>query len=123
VSQRLIECNYSGEKNGRGQNQFLAIEDGTRESTRSWREVLLKLKDRGMNSLQLAVSDGAMGFWSAIEEFYPETRHLRCWVHKTANILNHLPKTAHPKAKKALHQIWMAETKTNAGNAFDLLIG
>jgi transposase-like protein len=108
--------------NERGQKQFLAIEDGTRESTQSWREVLLQLKGRGMNSPQLAVGDGAMGFWSAIEEVYPETRHQRCWVHKTANILNHLPKTAQPKAKKALHQIWMAETRTNAGNAFDLFV-
>ena len=120
--------------NERGQKQFLAIEDGTRESTQSWREVLLQLKDRGMNSSQLTVGegegeadgdgdgDGAMGFWSAIEEICPETRHQRCWVHKTANILNHLPKTAQPKAKKALHQIWMAETRTNAGNAFDLFI-
>ena len=108
--------------NERGQKKFLAIEDGTRESTQSWREVLLQLKDRGMNSPQLAIGDGAMGFWSAIEEVYPETRHQRCWVHKTANILNHLPKTAHPKAKKALHQMCMAETKTNADNAFDLFI-
>jgi len=108
--------------NERGQKQFLAIEDGTRESTQSWREVLLQLKGRGMNSPQLAIGDGAMGFWSAIEEVYPETRHQRCWVHKTANILNHLPKTAQPKAKKALHQIWMAETRTNAGNAFDLFV-
>ena len=108
--------------NERGQKQFLAIEDGIRESTQSWREVLLQLKGRGMNSPQLAVGDGAMGFWSAIEEVYPETRHQRCWVHKTANILNHLPKTAQPKAKKALHQIWMAETRTNAGNAFDLFV-
>ena len=108
--------------NERGQKQFLAIEDGTRESTQSWREVMLQLKGRGMNSPQLAVGDGAMGFWSAIEEVYPETRHQRCWVHKTANILNHLPKTAQSKAKKALHQIWMAETRTNAGNAFDLFV-
>jgi len=108
--------------NERGQKQFLAIEDGTRESTQSWREVLLKLKSRGMNSPQLATGDGAMGFWAAMEEVYPETSHQRCWVHKTANILNHLPKTAQQKAKKALHEIWMAETRTNAGNAFDLFI-
>jgi transposase-like protein len=108
--------------NERGQKQFLAIEDGIRESTQSWREVLLQLKGRGMNSPRLAIGDGAMGFCSAIEEVYPETRHQRCWVHKTANILNHLPKTAQPKAKKALHQIWMAETRTNAGNAFDLFV-
>jgi len=108
--------------NERGQKQFLAIEDGTRESTQSWREVLLKLKKRGMNSPQLAVGDGAMGFWSAMDEIYPETRHQRCWVHKTANILNHLPKTTQPKAKKALHEIWMAETREDAQGAFDLFL-
>ena len=70
--------------NERGQKQFLAIEDGVRESTQSWREVLLKLKSRGMNVPQLAIGDGAMGFWAAMDEVYPQTRHQRCWVHKTA---------------------------------------
>ena len=106
--------------NERGEKHFLAIEDGVRESTQSWREVLLQLKNRGMNIPQLAIGDGAMGFWSAMDEIYPDTRHQRCWVHKTANILNCLPKTSQPKAKKALHEIWQAETKTNAENAFDL---
>lgn len=108
--------------NERGEKHFLAIEDGVRESTQSWREVLLQLKNRGMNIPQLAIGDGAMGFWSAMDEIYPDTRHQRCWVHKTANILNCLPKTSQPKAKKALHEIWQAETKTNAENAFDLFI-
>ena len=108
--------------NERGQKQFLAIEDGSRESTQSWREVLLQLKQRGMNSPQLAIGDGAMGFWSAMDEIYPETRHQRCWVHKTANILNHLPKNSQPKAKKALHEIWMAETREDAQGAFDLFL-
>ena len=108
--------------NERGQKQFLAIEDGTRESTQSWREVLLQLKQRGMNSPQLAIGDGAMGFWSAMEEIYPETQHQRCWVHKTANILNHLPKNSQPNAKKALHEIWMAETREDAQGAFDLFL-
>lgn len=108
--------------NERGEKHFLAIEDGVRESTQSWREVLLQLKNRGMNIPQLAIGDGAMGFWSAMDEIYPDTRHQRCWVHKTANILNCLPKTSQPKAKKALHETWQAETKTNAENAFDLFI-
>ena len=71
--------------NERGQKRFLAIEDGVRESTQSWREVLLKLKSRGMNVPELAIGDGAMGFWAALEEVYPETREQRCWMHKTMN--------------------------------------
>jgi len=108
--------------NERGQKQFLAIEDGVRESTQSWREILLRLKERGMNAPQLAIGDGALGFWCAIDEIYPDTRHQRCWVHKTANILNKLPKSSQPKAKQALHDIWRAETKAAAEKAFDLFI-
>jgi putative transposase len=108
--------------NERGQKHFLAIEDGVRESTQSWREVLLKLKHRGMNAPQLAIGDGALGFWKALEEVYDITRHQRCWVHKTANILNKLPKLSQPKAKQALHEIWQAETKEDAEKAFDLFI-
>lgn len=108
--------------NERGEKHFLAIEDGVRESTQSWREVLLQLKSQDMNSPQLAIGDGAMGFWSAMDEIYPDTRHQRCWVHKTANILNCLPKASQPKAKKALHEIWQAETKSDAESAFNLFI-
>jgi transposase-like protein len=108
--------------NERGEKHFLAIEDGVRESTQSWREVLLKLKSRGMNPPKLAVGDGAMGFWAALDEVYPETGQQRCWMHKTMNVLNCLPKTAHVKAKQALHAIWQSETKENAEKAFDLFI-
>lgn len=108
--------------NRRGEKHFLAIEDGVRESTQSWREVLLTLKSRGMNSPRLAVGDGAMGFWGALDEIYPETRHQRCWVHKTRNVLNALPKRTQPKAKDALHEIWQAETRKDAETAFDLFI-
>ncbi len=108
--------------NERGQKHFLAIEDGVRESTQSWREVLLKLKSRGMNVPQLAIGDGALGFWAAMDEVYAETRHQRCWVHKTANVLNALPKLSQPKAKQALHDIWQSETKGNAEKAFELFI-
>lgn len=108
--------------NERGQKRFLAIEDGVRESTQSWREVLLKLKARGMNEPELAIGDGAMGFWAALEEVYPETRQQRCWMHKTMNVLNCLPKTAQPKAKQALHAIWQAETQEDAEKAFDLFL-
>jgi len=108
--------------NERGQKHFLAIEDGVRESTQSWREVLLRLKERGMNAPQLAIGDGALGFWNALDEIYGDTRHQRCWVHKTANILNKLPKSSQPKAKQALHDIWQAETKDHAEKAFDLFV-
>ena len=108
--------------NERGQKRLLAIEDGVRESTQSWREVLLKLKTRKMNAPQLAVGDGAMGFWSALEEVYPETRHQRCWMHKTMNILNCLPKSLQAKAKQSLHDIWQSPTKSDAEKAFDLFV-
>ncbi len=108
--------------NERGEKHFLAIEDGVRESTQSWREVMLNLKSRGMNMPKLAIGDGAMGFWSALEEVFPETRQQRCWMHKTMNVLNCLPKSSQPKAKQALHNIWQAETREDADQAFDLFI-
>jgi len=108
--------------NERGEKRFLAIEDGVRESTQSWREVLINLKSRGLSTPQLAVGDGAMGFWAALEEVYPDTRQQRCWMHKTGNVLNCLPKASQPKAKKALHDIWQAETRKDAEKAFDLFI-
>ena len=83
--------------------------------------MLLKLKARGMNIPKLAIGDGAMGFWAALEEVYPETRQQCCWMHKT-NVLNCLPKSAQPKAKRALHNIWQAETQADAQKAFDLFI-
>lgn len=108
--------------NERGHKQFLAIEDGVRESTQSWREVLLNLKSRGMNEPELAVGDGALGFWRAVDEVYPKTQHQRCWVHKTANVLNKLPKSVQPKAKAALHNIWQEETKEAAQRAFSTFV-
>jgi len=106
--------------NERGEKHLLAIEDGVRESTQSWREILLDLKHRGLkDAAQLAVGDGALGFWAALDEVYPETAHQRCWVHKTANVLNALPKSVQPKVKKALREIWMAEDRASADKAFD----
>ena len=106
--------------NSRGQKHFLAVEDGVRESTQSWREVLLSLKQRGMSiPPKLAVGDGAMGFWAALEEVFPDTRHQRCWMHKTGNVLNYLPKSVQEKAKQGLHDIWMAEGRAEAEEAFD----
>jgi putative transposase len=104
----------------RGEN-LLATEDGMRESMQSWREVLLKIKSRGMNGPELAIGDGAMGFWAALEEVYPETCQQRCWMHKTMNVPNCLPKSPQKKAKDSLHNIWRAETKAEAEKAFDLV--
>ena len=106
--------------NARGEKHFLAIEDGVRESTQSWREVLLGMKQRGFTRpAKLAVGDGALGFWAALSEVYPTTRTQRCWMHKTGNVLNYLPKSGQAKAKQGLHEIWMAETKAQAERAFD----
>ena len=105
--------------NAHGEKHLLAIEDGIRESTQSWREVLLNLKARGMNAPELAIGDGAMGFWAAGEEIYSSTRQQRCWCHKTRNGLNALPKSVQPKAKQVLHDIWRAETKGEAEQAFE----
>ena len=85
-----------------GKKHLIALEDGVRESTQSWREVLLDLRSRGMNSPALAVGDGALGFWAAISQVFPDTKHQRCWAHKSRNIINYLPKTLHSKAKSAL---------------------
>jgi len=105
--------------NARGQKRFLAIEDGVRESKQSWLELLRDLKERGLKlAPNLAIGDGALGFWAALEEIFPTTRHQRCWVHKTANILNYLPKSLQARAKAGLHDIWMADTKANAETAF-----
>jgi transposase-like protein len=109
--------------NDRGEKHFLVIEDGVRESTQSWREVLLDLKHRGLETPpELAVGDGALGFWAALEEIYPPTRSQRCWVHKTVNVLNYLPKSVQGKAKAALHEIWMAPTREEAEKAFDRFV-
>jgi transposase-like protein len=106
----------------RGQKHFLAIEDGIRESKQSWREVLIGLKDRGVRAPKAATGDGALGFWAALDEIFPETRHQRCWVHKTINILNYLPKSVQGKAKSAIQAIWMADTRANAYAAFDTFL-
>lgn len=103
-----------------GRKELLALADGYRESEASWREVLLDLKTRGLTvNPQLAIGDGALGFWKALPQVFGTTRGQRCWVHKTANVLNKLPKSQQPKAKAALHEIWMAATRADAGRAFD----
>jgi putative transposase len=103
-----------------GRKELLAVEDGFRESAQSWRELLLRLRDE--NGLvvdpELATGDGALGFWQALHEVWPKTRHQRCWVHKTANVLNKLPPTLQGKAKQDLHAIYEAESRKEAEAAF-----
>jgi putative transposase len=106
-----------------GKKELVVLADGFRESEQSWKEVLLGLKRRGLTiDPKLAVGDGALGFWKALPQVFGETRVQRCWVHKTANVLNKLPKHLQSKAKSDLHQIWMADTRENAYLAFDLCV-
>lgn len=106
-----------------GQKELIAVWDGHRESELSWLEVLRDLKRRGLAiAPKLAIGDGALGFWAALRQEWPSTREQRCWVHKTANVLNALPKALQPKAKARLHDIWMAETRADAIKAFDAFL-
>ena len=102
-----------------GRKQLLAVWDGFRESELSWRELLEDLKRRGLEPPpKLAVGDGALGFWAALRRVYPTTREQRCWVHKTANVLDKLPKSMQGKAKQALHDIYLAASRADAEEAF-----
>lgn len=106
-----------------GEKELIAMTDGHRESAQSWSELLLDVKRRGLTiDPKLAVGDGALGFWKAIAEIYPTTKEQRCWVHKTANVLDKLPKNMQPKAKGMIHEIWMADTRENATKAFDAVL-
>lgn len=100
-----------------GRKELVALADGYRESCESWAELLRDCARRGMRAPVLAVGDGALGFWGGLREVFPETREQRCWVHKTANVLAALPKSAHPGAKKALAEIWNAEDRRHALDA------
>lgn len=106
-----------------GKKEVVAIYDGIRESKESWRELLLDLKSRGLSiAPKLAVGDGALGFWGAMSEVYPSTMHQRCWVHKTANILNKLPKSSQAKAKAMIQDIYLAECREDADIALQKLV-
>ena len=106
-----------------GKKELVGFTNGYRESTQSWRELLLDLKAKGLCvPPKLAVGDGAMGFWGALDQVFPTTRQQRCWLHKTFNILDKLPKSLQSKAKADVHNIWMAETKEEAGKAFDSFV-
>ena len=97
-----------------GTKEVVALEDGYRESAESWRTVLRDLKRRGLRAPVLAIGDGALGFWAAVREVWPETAEQRCWVHRIANVLDKLPKGLQPRAKRALHEIMYAETRAAA---------
>ncbi|MFC7641935.1 IS256 family transposase [Streptosporangium lutulentum] len=97
-----------------GRKELVALSDGYRESAESWADLLRDAKRRGMRAPVLAMGDGALGFWSALREVFPQAREQRCWFHKIANVLGALPKSAHPAAKKALAEIWNAEDKDHA---------
>lgn len=106
-----------------GNKDVLGIMDGFRENADSWNGLLCSLKKRGLTTApDLAIGDGAMGFWTALRDVYPTTREQRCWVHKMANITGAMPKSLHEKAKAGLQDIWMAETKEDAVTAFDLFV-
>lgn len=106
-----------------GTKELIAVQDGHRESEQSWSSMLLDLKSRGLTiDPKLATADGALGFWAACRKVWPATREQRCWVHKTANVLDKLPKRLQPEAKDKLHQIWMAPTRAAANEAFDLFV-
>src|SRR5215210_183165 len=100
-----------------GRKELVALADGFRESAESWADLLRDAKRRGMSAPVLAVGDGALGFWKAVREVFPQTREQRCWFHKIANVLNALPKSAQPAAKKALAEIYAAEDKAHAAAA------
>lgn len=106
-----------------GKKELVGLTDGIRESAQSWKELLLDLKHRGLAfAPKLVIADGALGFWKAVAEVWGKAREQRCWVHKTANVLNKLPKSVQPKAKTALQDVWMAETRKDAEAAFDHFI-
>src|SRR3954464_13114002 len=109
-----------------GRKELIALADGYRESTESWADLLRDAARRGMRAPVLAVGDGALGFWGALREVFPDTRAQRCWFHKIGNVLSAMPKTAHPGAKKALAEIWNAEDRRHALDAvkaFDAAYG
>lgn len=103
-----------------GKKELVGFQVGVRESAQSWRELLVDIKARGLSvPPEVAVGDGAMGFWKALDEIFPGTRHQRCWVHKTANVLNKFPKSMQPAVKADLREIWQAETRAAAEAAMD----
>jgi transposase-like protein len=111
----VVGANFEGHK------ELLAVRDGFRESAQSWKELLLELQSRGLViDPSLAIADGALGFWKALPQVYPSTRAQRCWVHKTANVLDKMPKCVQGRAKSMIHDIYQAESKASALKAYRL---
>jgi transposase-like protein len=107
-----------------GKKELVGFQVGVRESAQSWRELLVDIKARGLAvPPEIAVGDGAMGFWKALDEVFPGTRHQRCWVHKIANVLNKFPKSMQPAVKADLREIWQADTRAAAETAMDTFTG
>jgi hypothetical protein len=108
---------------GDGKKELIAVQDGQGESEQSWKELLLDVQARGLTiAPKLAIGDGALGFWKAVRQVWSETAEQRCWVHKTANVLDKLPKSVQPKAKGMLHEIYLAPSRAEAEKAFDLFV-
>ena len=106
-----------------GTKELLAVWDGERESKLSWQTVLRELKQRGLRDApKLAIGDGALGFWAALEEEFGCTQQQRCWVHKTANILDKMPRSVQPDAKKLIHEMYLAPTRVDASSAYDAFV-
>jgi putative transposase len=106
-----------------GKKELIAVQDGHRESEQSWKELLLDVQARGLTiEPKLAIGDGALGFWKAVRQVWPQATEQRCWVHKTANVLDKLPKSMQPKAKDMLHEIYLAPSRAEAEKAFDLFV-
>ena len=106
-----------------GKKELIAVEDGYRESSISWNNILLNLKNRGLKGgPKLATGDGSLGFWNALSKEYPQTKHQRCWVHRTANVLDKMPKSVQKQAKRQIHDIYLAPTKEEALKGFDKFV-
>src|ERR687889_766327 len=107
-----------------GKKELVGFQVGLRESAQSWRELLVGLKARGLATApELATGDGALGFWTALEEVFPATRHQRCWVHKAANVLDKMPRSVQPAAKRDLREIWQAPDRATAEAAIATFAG
>ena len=106
-----------------GRKELIAVVDGYRECAASWEAILVGLKERGLkHAPRLAIGDGSLGFWAAVTRVWPQTLQQRCWVHKTVNVLNKLPKSLHGRAKDLLKEVWKSPTREKADKAFDLFI-
>jgi putative transposase len=105
-----------------GTKELLALELGYRESTQSWQDVLRNLRDRGLTAPRLAVGDGGLGLWAALDEVFPRTEHQRCWNHRVLNVQDKLPKRLQPEARRQLHAMWTAATQAECERLRDAYV-